>query len=243
MTCGIYKIENLINGKIYIGQSKHIEKRFQQHCRKSSRSDLSLDILEFGKSNFSFEILEKCNENELLEKESYYISKFNSMNPNGYNKSIMYDEKSNFFHYYTLDTLYNIVSDIKNTTLSFSEIAERYDINIRMVYYINSGEHHRINDICYPIRALNSDVPKTNICKNCGCAISGVAKLCRDCYSIKSRTVERPTKDVLYSMILEKTFIEIGNMYGVSDNTIRKWCKYYGLPYKYRDIKELKNSL
>ena len=28
VSIGIYKIENLINGKIYIGQSIHIEKRW-----------------------------------------------------------------------------------------------------------------------------------------------------------------------------------------------------------------------
>ena len=31
MTCGIYKIENLINHKIYIGQSIEIERRIQKH--------------------------------------------------------------------------------------------------------------------------------------------------------------------------------------------------------------------
>lgn len=31
MSCGIYKYENQINGKIYIGLSSNIEKRYQQH--------------------------------------------------------------------------------------------------------------------------------------------------------------------------------------------------------------------
>lgn len=31
MSCGIYKIENNINHKIYIGQSKNIEKRWKSH--------------------------------------------------------------------------------------------------------------------------------------------------------------------------------------------------------------------
>lgn len=38
MSIGIYKIENLINGKKYIGQSIHIEKRWQEHCQVSSKS-------------------------------------------------------------------------------------------------------------------------------------------------------------------------------------------------------------
>jgi predicted GIY-YIG superfamily endonuclease len=32
MSIGIYKIENLVNGKVYIGQSVHIERRWQEHC-------------------------------------------------------------------------------------------------------------------------------------------------------------------------------------------------------------------
>ena len=31
---GVYKIENINNGKKYIGSSKDIEKRFYQHRRK-----------------------------------------------------------------------------------------------------------------------------------------------------------------------------------------------------------------
>ena len=38
MSIGIYKIENLINGKIYIGQSIHIERRWNEHCQTSSYS-------------------------------------------------------------------------------------------------------------------------------------------------------------------------------------------------------------
>lgn len=33
MTCGIYKIENKINGKLYIGQSVNIEKRWCDYYR------------------------------------------------------------------------------------------------------------------------------------------------------------------------------------------------------------------
>ena len=46
---GIYKIENKINGKIYIGQSINIERRWSEHCRKSKKSLISKAIFEFGK--------------------------------------------------------------------------------------------------------------------------------------------------------------------------------------------------
>jgi group I intron endonuclease len=54
MSIGIYKISNLINGKIYIGQSVHIEKRWQQHCNNTGRSLIAKAIQKYGKDSFSF---------------------------------------------------------------------------------------------------------------------------------------------------------------------------------------------
>lgn len=49
MSMGIYKIENLINHKIYIGQSIHIEKRWKEHCQFSSESLIGKAIHKYGK--------------------------------------------------------------------------------------------------------------------------------------------------------------------------------------------------
>ena len=48
MSIGIYKIENLINNKVYIGQSIHIEKRWQEHCQASSKSLIGKAIKKYG---------------------------------------------------------------------------------------------------------------------------------------------------------------------------------------------------
>ena len=50
------------------------------------------------------------------------------------------------------------------------------------------------------------------------------------------RRVERPTKEKLLQLIKEKTFVSIASDFNVSDNAVRKWCKYYGLPFKKNDI-------
>lgn len=91
-TCGIYIIRNDINNKVYIGQSININKRIQEHfwkatCQKdpSYNSILHNAIRKYGKSHFSWEILEKCDAMLLDEKEKYYIQQFNSITPNGYN--------------------------------------------------------------------------------------------------------------------------------------------------------------
>ena len=73
MTIGIYKITNLLNNKIYIGQSLNIERRFKEHCYKGKESRIPLDlaIQKYGKDNFTFEIIENCLKEELNEKETY----------------------------------------------------------------------------------------------------------------------------------------------------------------------------
>ena len=121
MTIGIYKIENLINGKIYIGQSIHIEKRWQEHCRTSSNSLISKAIQIYGKENFSFQILEEVQDISILNTlEAKYIKKFNSLVPNGYNILIIDNEQHHQFNKYDYEIFTEIIDKIKNSSLSFS---------------------------------------------------------------------------------------------------------------------------
>jgi predicted transcriptional regulator len=72
---------------------------------------------------------------------------------------------------------------------------------------------------------------KKNICKKCGKEISKNAKLCVECNNkiknLKQRKVERPTYEQLLKEIEETSYCAVGRKYGVSDNAIRKWIKYY----------------
>lgn len=88
---GIYKIRNLINNKIYIGSSINVSVRISQHKlqlknKKHHNKYLQSSVNKYGIENFEYSILEYCNENELLEREEYYINYYNSNNNNfGYN--------------------------------------------------------------------------------------------------------------------------------------------------------------
>lgn len=86
--CGIiYKITNLINDKIYIGQTKNsIKKRFNQHIYCTNKTVITTAIKKYGKENFKIEQIDQAdNESELDEKERYWIDEFKCISPNGYN--------------------------------------------------------------------------------------------------------------------------------------------------------------
>lgn len=86
------------------------------------------------------------------------------------------------------------------------------------------------------------DGKKKELCPQCGALMTYGATVCRECSLKNSRKVERPNKDELFQLIKTYSFIKLGEMYGVTDNAIRKWCKYYNLPYKQKDLKLLKET-
>ena len=81
---GIYKITNTVTNQIYIGQSIDIKRRWIEHkTPKASGNDrLHGDMKKYGLDCFKFEIIEECKEEDLKERELYYI---HSLNPH-YNK-------------------------------------------------------------------------------------------------------------------------------------------------------------
>lgn len=90
----IYKIKNLVNGKVYIGQTtKSPNTRFTQHKSRLRRNIHDNQHLQFawnkyGKHNFIFEAIDSGEHIFCLDNlERYWIRLFDSMNPNnGYNK-------------------------------------------------------------------------------------------------------------------------------------------------------------
>lgn len=76
---GIYKIENLINKKVYIGQSKNIHKRYFSHHKSDCYNINSLAynfqiyqaIRKYGEENFAIFVLELCPEEQLDEREIF----------------------------------------------------------------------------------------------------------------------------------------------------------------------------
>ena len=77
---------------------------------------------------------------------------------------------------------------------------------------------------------------KSLICPLCGNSKDHKAKTCINCWNILKRKAEIPTKEELFELIHKYPFTKIGEMFGVSDNAIRKWCIKYDLPHKKKDL-------
>lgn len=81
----IYKITNLINGKIYVGQRK-TDKDIEKDNYFGSGKLITKSIQKRGKVNFKKEVIEICdNWDRLNEREVYWIKELKSLHPNGYN--------------------------------------------------------------------------------------------------------------------------------------------------------------
>jgi group I intron endonuclease len=83
---GIYKITNP-KGKIYIGQSINIERRFKEYKRLAKRSagrKILNSLKKYGEENHIFEVIEECLKEQLHEREYYWKKHYTSVE-NGLN--------------------------------------------------------------------------------------------------------------------------------------------------------------
>jgi group I intron endonuclease len=195
---GIYKFQNKFNNKIYIGQSRCIEKRKTQHligAFNENQDDYDglfhRAIRKYGIDGFSFEVLVECEVDELNEQEKFYIAQYNSMYPNGYNMA-----PGGYCAVGTklsLSDVEEITSLLKNTEIPNKDIGEIFSVGINTIAKINTGKMWR-RDITYPIRQTNhSDV----------------------------RLSESDVYEIIYLIKnTDRSLLDIGKQFGVKDHCI-----------------------
>lgn len=294
--CGIYKITNLINGKVYIGQSCQIQKRWSIHKwnakNNENQAHLYLAMRKYGIENFSFEVIEYCSRDSLNDREIYWIQYYNSTNSKkGYN--ILYGGKCGGPRY-DYNKIYLSWLDGKTC----KEIEQEFNCGDNVItsalrMYGISEQEVRSRSITYKRQIVLKDI-KTNLSLKVFEGAKSAARffelpeskadnilnaLCNGyrfygfkwedlnennkplkeynkeeilAYKAKSqytyteeeklkisllnRTIERPSRDELKKLIRTKPFTQIAEIYGVSDNAIRKWCDFEKLPRKKKDI-------
>lgn len=87
---GIYRITCTANGKIYIGQSKRLLKRINEHRslllhRRHTNLHMQGTWNKYGETSFVFDIIEICEYAVLTEREQYWLDTLQPFNAKGFN--------------------------------------------------------------------------------------------------------------------------------------------------------------
>lgn len=135
----IYAIYNKETGQYYIGQTDiPVNKRWQEHIYEARRmidSPLYRSIRKYGLDKFNIRVIEECPIDILNERETYWISEYDSYN-NGYNEnkgSIDKCIKKDVIIGQANDTSSDTVNDKKRVTNKGQDFSVRGD-----------GKHRRI---------------------------------------------------------------------------------------------------
>lgn len=157
----IYKITNKINGKSYIGQTTNYQRRFREHRNKGYGEEPNKPLYnafdKYGIDNFDFEVIEDLTEN-YNEREKYWIQYYNTLLPNGYNiepggeePPLNIGEKSPYAEH-TKQQIEEIKELLKNTDISFEELAKKYNYSVSSILKINNGKIWFNQNNIYPLR-------------------------------------------------------------------------------------------
>ena len=298
MSMGIYKITNQINGKVYIGQSVNIQQRWIEHRsvafninNKNYNCHLYCSIRKYGIENFILTILEECSQEELNNKEIYWIKYYDSTNKEkGYNILLGGNQGGSVFDYneifkkwqegYTCKELQKmfhcsdrvITSALRANNISESETKSRSSNKNKFVALSKGDKPLKIFEgmkdvsLYFTKEEGKADNLTYRIIPN-HCSMFGYywdylnegnipekeltdeeflsyqmpnlfhwSEAEKQEISKRQRIVERPSREELKELIRTKSFLEIGRMFNVSDNAIRKWCDFEKLPRKKTEI-------
>lgn len=145
----IYKIENLVNHKKYIGLTNNIKRRRARHftelnCQRHDNHFLQKEFNIYGKENFTFDIefSGELSDFEIGEKEKEYIKKYDSYK-NGYNQN----EGGNFGPSnggtkLTQSDIYNILAALEFMSRPGQILSDMYGVSKTTISRIKHGENH-----------------------------------------------------------------------------------------------------
>lgn len=225
--CGIYKITNLLNGKIYIGQSQHCLDRWSEHkfCSKDnnnyrSQEHLYRSMRKYGIENFQMEVIEELPlDRELLTaREQYWIDYYNTMDPQfGYNEVPALDAKrgeNSNWAVLTNQEVEEIIDLLLKSCLPMKEIAEQYHVSGSCIEDINKGKNRFNPSLSYPIRKNAASI---------GHAMTTSQFTADEIMLMRQRYVTESLKDILkdYPQLTESGLKKI--LYG----TTYKFLPYY----------------
>lgn len=161
----IYRIQNIINGKVYIGYTKTPEQRFKTHKnsinrKQNNKTVLTLAFKKYGVENFSFDViyqsLDAYHTKNIME--SYFINEYNSHVDfgNGYNMTGGGDGMINP----SKETLYKIGSANRGKTRIVSKETGRAISKAKKGVSVKKHSEESIAKRAktYPVRSPNGEI-------------------------------------------------------------------------------------
>ena len=126
------------SGKSYVGKTIYTQK--ERAGKDGSRyvecPAFYNAIKKYGWENFKYEVIENCPNENLKEKEAYYIQFFNSLIPNGYN---ICDESPNCRTWSKKVYQYNQKGELVNTYDSLTDAARENKCNVGSLSEVCTG--------------------------------------------------------------------------------------------------------
>ena len=195
----IYQYLNLINNKVYIGQTNNIDRRIREH-KSNAFNPKSINynnvihkaIRKYGYENFEISILEtfEGTYEQANLKESFWIKKKHSLvTENGYN---ILEGGNNSSRSFLKDSEILDLKALIKDGIPYSEIQKKYPISKTFLSDINNGRYFFEKEVSYPLFRYRIDI---------------------DIYDALIEDLEKP----------ELTFKELSVRYGLSESTIKKF--------------------
>lgn len=145
----IYKIENIVNNKKYIGLTNNIARRRARHftdlkCNRHDNSFLQKEFNIYGKENFTFSIIFEgdVSAKEIGDKEKYYINFYDSYK-NGYNQNQGGNfGPSNGGSHLTQSDIFNILAALEFMSRPGQVLSDIYEVSRATISRIKRGVNH-----------------------------------------------------------------------------------------------------
>ena len=143
----IYKIENKINHKVYIGLTNNPRRRENRHFYDLKNNNHDNPHLQaaynlYGADNFNFKVIAEfdCSEKEIKEWEKYYIKKYQAFS-NGYNCNPGGD-LSYMPGKLTEQEVWEVLSVTDKINKQGKKLADIYGVSVKVISNVRTGKSY-----------------------------------------------------------------------------------------------------
>lgn len=151
----IYKYTNVLDGKIYIGQTRQdLQERDKEHINVKDDTYFHRALQAYGRDNFTLEVIEdNISLDQLDEKEKYYIDFYESFHTTGKGYNLTQGGQwGSACQILTISQAKEVKNLILNTDKTFWDIGREYNVTQYAISDINRGKTFFDKTLKYPLR-------------------------------------------------------------------------------------------